>query len=139
MSWEEKYAGKSIAELAQAMRDVKACYDDTKAQNSEVYKEFDFLRLTLVPNMMEEMGLSSTNVTGVGRLTITSDLHASIPAAVREEGYEWLRENGHGDLIKPTVNASTFKAFCKEQIREGEELPECFKVEAFDRASLTKA
>lgn len=138
MSFEDKYAGKSLAELAQAMKDVKGRYDDTKAQNSEVYKEFDFLRLVLVPNMMEEMGLSSTNVKGVGRLTIAADLHASIPAAVRDQGYDWLRQNGHEALIKETVNASTFKAFCKEQIREGEELPEFFKVEPFDRASLTK-
>jgi hypothetical protein len=140
MSYEDKYKGKTIAELAQCLKDAKAMYDDLKSQSGEAYAEYDYLRLTLVPAVMEEMGITSTNVKGVGRLTVTADLRASIPAAHKEAAYQWLRDNGHADIIAETVNSSTFKAFCKEQIKDGEELPDdIFKIDPFDRASLTKA
>jgi hypothetical protein len=82
-------------------------------------------------------------------------VQASIPVRYREEAFKWLRDNGHGDLIKNQVSATfgkgedisandfidkisslgyeptqkvwvepmTLKAFVREQINEGSELP----------------
>lgn len=138
--YEDKYKDYTIAELAAAMKDVKADYEDKKAIAGKAYAEFDALRLHIVPKLMEEMDISSVKIEGVGRLGVTTDLYAGIVTDHKGEAYQWLYDNGHGDLIKGTVNSSTLKAFLKEQIKQGEEFPEeLFKVTPYDRASLTKA
>jgi hypothetical protein len=54
--------------------------------------------------------------------------------------YEWLESNNLGDLIKPTVASSTLKAFVKNRIKAGKDLPDAvLKVTPFTRASITKA
>lgn len=57
------------------------------------------------------------------------DFYASIEAARKEEGFEWLKEVGGGSLIKEDVNSKTFTSFVKELIKEDEEmkLPEYIK------------
>ena len=44
-----------------------------------------------------------------------SDLFfANIAPGRKEEGYEWLKEIGYGDLIQLTVNAKTFASFIRD-------------------------
>ena len=79
-------------------------------------------------------------VEGVGRVGLTSDLYASIAPDQKGAAYEWLSDNGHGDVVQPTVNSSTLKALMKSIIKSGKEIPsELFKVTPFTRASITKS
>ena len=44
-----------------------------------------------------------------------SDLFfANIAPGRKEEGYEWLKEIGYGDLIQLTINAKTFASFIRD-------------------------
>src|SRR5262245_37014465 len=58
-----------------------------------------------VPDVMRAHNIRSTTIEGVGRVSLGTRWSASIPE--KEEGYKWLRENGHGGIIIPTVNAQT--------------------------------
>jgi hypothetical protein len=79
------------------------------------------------------------NIEGVGRVTVSRRFSASM--LDKEIGMDWLRKNGHGDLIQPTVNAQTLAAFAKNmQEVEGKDLPvEIFKVGTVPYTSITKA
>lgn len=106
---------------------------------SELQKEFDNLRQVVIPDEMDAAGISSANFPGIGRLTLTADLFAGIQPEQQQAAYQWLHDNGHGDLIKDYVHPSTLKAFIKELMEQGENLPEeLFKATPYQRASVTK-
>ena len=102
-------------------------------------KRLDEIRLTELPEAMENAGFEKMTIADVGTVYIRADLFASIPAAVKEEARAWLVDNGHGDLISTTINGSTFRAWCKEQIKLGEQLPDnLFKIVPYTMAVITK-
>lgn len=124
------------ADLQKHLQEAKEAADTLK---KELNKAFDFVRYTALPAVMEKNDIESGKVSGVGSVSLTTDLRASIPAAKKDEAFEWLDDHGFGDLIKPTVNSSTLKAWAKDQIKAGETLPEeLFKTSVFTRASIRK-
>ena len=129
----------SIPDLVKRMAETKEALDAAKEVESEHQAVFDILRLMVLPEKMDEEDVSTMTVAGVGRVSIQSDIYFSIPAALREEAFDWLRDHGHGDIIQETVNSSTGKAWAKEAIKKGEVLPEdLFKVTPFSRVQLTR-
>lgn len=50
---------------------------------------------------------------------------ASLAAETKEEAFEWLRENGYGDLVKEAVNANSLSSLYKEL--GADEAPEEFR------------
>jgi len=136
-----KYDGiTSVTTLVAAMYAIQQRKEKLEEDLKELNKEFDFLRITKIPGCMEEEGVQRITVAGIGRVSLTSDMHVSVKAEQRERFFEWLRDNGRGDLIQDTVNASTLKAAVKKMFANGEEIPEdLLNVSPFTRASITKA
>jgi hypothetical protein len=130
---------KSIQDLAARQRYLADTLETIKRVSSLLQAEYDAIRLGILPEKMDEEDISNITIVGVGRVTIQPDLYFSIPATLREEAYNWLRDHNHGDLIQETVNSSSGKAWAKEMIKKGENLPEdLFKVTPFSRAQITK-
>jgi len=126
------------------MNDLTGLIEEMKELDSEItaledtkkplQKRYDELRLELIPSAMAEEDITSLTG-GFGRCTLTSDLYVSAPdkAAL----HEWLESSGNGDLIQPTVNAQTLKAFCKEQLKNDAEFPDgLLKLTPFSRAVI---
>lgn len=103
---------------------------------------FDRQRKAVLPQLMEEQEITTTTISGVGRLTINSDLFVSVVKtgsavvpALTEEGVEiegqtvevdyreWLGRHGLGDLITETINAGSLKSAIKRKIAAGIEVP----------------
>ena len=132
-----EYDGLSLTELAKAQIELKDKIAGLKSESSLLQSRFDHLRKHRIPTVMEDMGIESVKLAGIGRLSLRGEIYAGM--VDKDLAYAWLEENGHGDLIKPTVNASTLKAFLKEQMREGEVLPEdVFKSTPYMMATITK-
>lgn len=120
------------------MAALKTLYERTDEVKKAVGKAYDHVRVLVLPTKMDAEGIDGMTVAGIGRVSITGDIHTSM--VDREAAFLWLEENGHGDVIQETVNASTLKALLRKRLREGQEIPETlFKVSPFDRASITKA
>ena len=129
----------SIQQLAAAQRELSDNIDTLKQLSTHLQKQYDTIRLVVLPEKMDEEDITNITVTGVGRVTIQSDIYFSIPTEHKDETYDWLRDHGHGDLIQETVNSSSGKAWAKEMIKKGQELPpDLFKVTPFSRAQITK-
>ena len=109
----------------------------------------------IIPARMSELGLESLTLSDGSSIKIKQLVHASIPVRHRDKAFQWLRDNGHGDIIKNQVSATfgkgedtsasnfidkieelgyqpqqkvwvepmTLKAFVREQIAEGNEIP----------------
>ncbi len=134
-----KYDSMPLVELVHEMSDIRKKKDSLEDALKEINEEFDFLRITKIPTVMRDDGVDRLSVSGVGRVSITADLHVSIKADQKEAFYEWLRDNGREDLISETVNPSTLKATVKKMFQSGEIVPEeLLNVSPFERASITK-
>lgn len=107
-----------------------------------------YLREVTMPEILTAAKVKTFN-TDRFRVTKTTKLMASVnpDAGFHTEGefagqpkaWDWLRENGHDALIKPTVNASSLSAVAKEMIENGSELPEdLFRVHTKEAISITK-
>lgn len=135
-----KYDSFSIVELIQAMATLQNRKEAAEEQLKIINKEYDFLRITKVPSAMEDGGVDRITVAGIGRVSLTADMHVSVKAEQKEKFYDWLRDNGRGDLLQENVNPSTLKAAVKNMLRNGEELPDgMLNVSPFTRASITKS
>lgn len=134
-----KYDNMSLVDLVHAMSTMQGRKEVLEDQLKIVNKEFDFLRITKIPTKMEEDGVDRINVTGIGRVSLTADMHVSVKADQKPEFFVWLRDNGRGDLLQENINPSTLKAAVKKMFREGEEVPDqLLNVSPFTRASITR-
>jgi len=126
-----------LTDLIKEMDGVRAKLDGLDLLWKPLQKRYDELRLNDIPAEMADEDVRS--ITGdFGRCTLQSDLHVSAPDKMKL--HSWLEETGNGSLIIPTVNAQTLKAFCKEQMTNGTELPESvLKVTPFSRAIIYKS
>lgn len=134
-----EYDKMTLVELVREMRNVQSAKESAEDVVKALNKKFDFLRITKIPQVMEDEGIQRLSVEGVGRVALTADMHVSVREGQKESFYEWLRDNGREDLIQPTVNSSTLKATVKNMVKNGEEFPdELLNVSPFTRASITK-
>lgn len=134
----EKYEGLSLKQAAKKLQSLRIKHDKQKTAAAETWKEVDYLRLTLIPKLMDEIGTDNIRLEGIGRLSIR--VEASCSTLDKEGLFNWLSENGHDELMSSTVNSSTLKAFVLNQIRDGEEIPnsDIIKFSTYEMATITK-
>ena len=125
-----------LTDLIEEMDRVRGQMDALDDVWKPLQKRYDELRLGEIPAEMAAEDVTSIKG-GFGRCTLQSDLHVSAPN--KQNLHQWLKDGGNGDLIVPTVNAQTLKAFCKEQMGKGVELPsDILNVNPFSRAVIYK-
>lgn len=56
-----------------------------------------------LPNAMAEAGMKAFTLNNGAKITIKDDVAVSIPKDQKHEAYQWLRDNGFGDVIKHNV------------------------------------
>jgi len=134
-----------VLELARRMATAKDRLDELTDEAKRLRETYDHVRLEELPDAMHEAGMVAA--TGKGgftlqdgrRIFLQSDMHVALIAEARPSFYRWLTEHGHGDLLVEHVHPSTLKAFCKEQVAEGNELPATITTHPFLKAVLRKA
>lgn len=132
-------SAESLNKLIARMKELGEQLDDLEDQRKPIQKEYEQLRLELIPSAMAEEDITSIKG-GFGRCTLTSDLYVTVQEGQKQALHSYLEESGHEAMIQPTVNAQTLKAWCKEQMKAGVELPEnILKVTPFSRAVIYKA
>lgn len=100
---------KSVSNVAglllTARQKVKFYEDKLKAAKAELYQ----LETEELPNAMEACGLSEFATSDGTKLTVEHVVAGSIPEANRDAAFLWLREHGHGGLIKNEFKLSLGK------------------------------
>ena len=136
----EACRGMSLQQAAELQLNMSEIVDRASAVKAELQKLYDFTRFTMVPAVMEDEGIESAKVEGVGRVYLNSDVNVSVRAGKSEDAQVWLVDSGNGDLIKETINSSTLKALVKSMMKKGEEVPaEIFNVSPYTRAQIAKS
>ncbi len=129
----------NVVQLAGELRKLKELKESMEEDLKETNKYIEEITKHILPEKMDDQGISNIKIDGVGRITLRGEVYASILAANRDAAYQWLRDTGRASLISNTVNASSLKAACKEWLKNGEEIPEeLIKVTPVTVAVLTR-
>lgn len=96
----------TIAEFATAISAQELRVEELEEQLKEAKRELRSLTDEKLPQLLLELGVSEFKLEDGTKVTVKNIYGATIPAARREEAYQWLRDHGHGDLIKNVISAS---------------------------------
>tara|TARA_R110000803_G_scaffold124003_1_gene191823 strand:+ start:32 stop:631 length:600 start_codon:yes stop_codon:yes gene_type:complete len=87
------------AALEHKLADTEKIMKETKAALLKITDE-------RLPEALEVMGLQKFTLTDGSEIAIKPIYAASIPKDRKEEAFQWLRDNDHGDLVKNLVSVS---------------------------------
>ena len=91
--------GQHIRDLE---KDVETLEEVIKQKKAEALE----LKTKTLPDMLREVGMASFTLMDGTLIELKDEVYTDIPAAKREDAFRWLRENGHGDLIKHEIKLS---------------------------------
>ena len=129
----------TFKELALAMFTIKGEIDELAKRKSALQKDYDILRHGIVPEKLDDEDMQNITIKGIGRLGASPMLQVSVPAGNREALEQWMHDNDFSELVKGTINSSTLKAWVKEQMGKGADIPDdLLKINVFMMATLTK-
>ena len=97
---------QSLADQVERLEGVAS--DIEKAENNlkELKKKRDHISGEVIPTMMSEMGLAELKLHDGSHLKVSTTYRAHISEANKEMAYNWLRNNGLGDIIKNEILVS---------------------------------
>ena len=84
------------------IRDIKKSEEKLK----ELKKKRDHISGEVIPTMMSEMGLAELKLHDGSHLKVSTSYRATITEANKEAAFNWLRNNGLGDIIKNEISVS---------------------------------
>lgn len=127
-----------LTDLAKELAGLKERKADLEAQLKEVNKQIAVVSIKRLPEAMEDAEQEKFVVDAVGTIYIQDRLEVSVKADDRPRFYEWLRQNGHQDLVVDYVWPRTLSAWAKEQLNEGAPLPDFLKATFIPTAMLRR-
>lgn len=127
-----------LTSMVHDLRDLKDRKDVLELELKEVNKRIRALSEQEIPEYMDENEIDKISIDGVGTVFLKTKVYANVKADDLNGFFEWLRDNGNGDIIKETVHPSTLNAFAKEQLSEGKELPDMLSARLYPTAQLRR-
>jgi len=94
---------KDIAELCNQLSDLQkqiSTLDDKMKKLKELERK---LSEEDIPNKMQQTGVQKLELADGTKIEVKPYYAARIPASRIDEAFGWLREHGHGDMIKNNV------------------------------------
>jgi len=107
-----KKIGKLVVEVQKAdaiVAKAEATLKDAQGRRSKLVSQD-------IPDFMDECGLTGVEMEDGAMVTIKEDIKAGVTKAKKDEAFKWLREQGHGDIIKNQVVVSFDQG--QDKIRE---------------------
>lgn len=122
-----------LVALAQEMNRLRLQLDLLDVERTQLQREYDELRKVKIPDEMQRLGLSGKDGRGSfsladgSKVFLRANVHASVDKARVHEFHDFLRNNNLGAMIQESVHPQTLKAWAKEWVEEGRELPSCLR------------
>ena len=95
-----------LADKIQEMQAIQKALEADEEQIKQKKKHLDYLSGEVIPTMLSEMGLSFLKLADGSSIEVKTNYSATITQAKKEEAFNWLRENGLGDIIKNEISVS---------------------------------
>ena len=161
----------SISKKCNEYKSLLQEIEDKDKEISELKKKAKEYEERTIPDMMQEAGVQKLELADGTKVEVKPFYAVKIPESRNDEAFSWLRDNGHGDMIKNILTANidkgkdnqvgalielcekldfsyaqkqkvepmTLKAFVKEQVEKGKEVPfDMFGVYIANKTKITK-
>ena len=97
---------KSLSEQVEKLEACDKSIEDMEAKLKNLKKSRDVISGDIIPTMMSEMGLAELKLHDGSHLKVSTSYRATITEANKAAAFNWLRENGLGDIIKNEISVS---------------------------------
>ena len=99
----------NLNKLADKIRELQAVQKAIELDEEQIKqkkKHLEYISGEVVPTMLSEMGLSFLKLQDGSSVEVKTNFSATITQANKEAAFNWLRENGLGDIIKNEISVS---------------------------------
>jgi hypothetical protein len=93
-----------IAESCNKLLDIQKKISTAEEEMKKLKEVETTLSEQTIPNLMQQAGISMLKLADGSSVEVKPFYSARIPASKSEQAFNWLRENGHGDMIKNQVS-----------------------------------
>jgi ABC-type phosphate transport system auxiliary subunit len=97
---------QSLADQVENLEEVIRTIENNEEYLKNLKKKRDHISGEVIPTMMSEMGLAELKLHDGSHLKVSTSYKAHISEANKEAAYNWLRNNGLGDIIKNEISVS---------------------------------
>ena len=97
---------QSLADQVEKLNSLQQKIELQEDNLKNTKKQFEHLSGEVIPTMMAEMGLSHLKLMDGSSVDVKPNYSATITVANREAAFNWLRQNGLGDIIKNEISVS---------------------------------
>jgi seryl-tRNA synthetase len=125
--------------MGKRLRELKDRKDTLEGELKELDQELKTLTTETLPAAMDENDIEKFTVEGVGTIYQQVKVYAYVKKENEPKFHAWLREQGHGDMIREYVFPATLSSFAKEQIEAGVELPDFLPAAKVPTAMLRRS
>ena len=97
---------QSLADQVERLESLNARLALQEDNLKNTKKDIERLSGEVIPTMMSEMGLAELKLEDGSHLKVSTSYKAHITEANKEMAFNWLRDNGLGDIIKNEISVS---------------------------------
>ena len=97
---------QSLADQVERLEGLLSRIETSENNLKDLKKEYQRISGEVIPTMMSEMGLAELKLQAGSHLKVSTSYRATITEANKESAFNWLRENGLGDIIKNEISVS---------------------------------
>jgi TolA-binding protein len=97
---------RSLADQVERLESLQTRLELQEDNMKNTKKEIEHVSGEIIPTMMAEMGLSHLKLMDGSSVDVKPNYSANITIANREAAFNWLRNNGLGDIIKNEILVS---------------------------------
>ena len=97
---------QSLADQVERLESLNARLALQEDNMKSTKKDIERLSGEVIPTMMTEMGLSELKLQDGSHLKVSTSYKAHITEANKQAAFNWLRDNGLGDIIKNEISVS---------------------------------
>jgi len=97
---------KELSDQVIKLKNLEDQITSTEDNLKNLKKQADLISGEVIPTMMQEMNISTMKLLDGEAIEVKPVYGASISAAKKEEAFNWLRNNGLGDIIKNEITVS---------------------------------
>lgn len=95
-----------LADKIKEMQAVQKAIELDEEQIKQKKKHLEHISGEVIPTMLSEMGLSYLKLQDGSSVEVKTNYSATITQANKEAAFNWLRNNGLGDIIKNEISVS---------------------------------
>ena len=110
------------------MQAIQYEIEQEEASLKQKKKNLEHISGEVIPTMLSEMGLSYLKLQDGSSVEVKTNYSATITQANKEAAFNWLRENGLGDIIKNEISVS----FGRNEDNKAADYAELAKSQGFD-------